>query len=39
MAYPHISIGQDVAEATPVIRKIEIKDIRDGGLSRCPRLA
>ena len=29
MAYFHISIGQDAAGAAPVIRKIEIKDIRE----------
>jgi uncharacterized membrane protein len=29
MAYFHISFGQDAAGAAPVIRKIEIKDIRD----------
>src|SRR5580704_14641093 len=29
MAYFHISFGQDAAGAAPVIRKIEIKDIRE----------
>ena len=29
MAYLHISFGQDAAGAAPVIRKIEIKDIRE----------
>ena len=29
MAYFHISVGQDAAGAAPVIRKIEIKDIRE----------
>ena len=29
MAYFHISIGQDAAGAASVIRKIEIKDIRE----------
>jgi hypothetical protein len=28
MAYFHISFGQDAAGAAPVIRKIEIKDVR-----------
>ena len=29
MAYFRISVGQDAAGAAPVIRKIEIKDIRE----------
>jgi uncharacterized membrane protein len=29
MAYFHISIGEDAAGAAPVIRKIEIKDVRE----------
>ena len=44
MAYFHIYFGQDAAGAAPVIRKIEIKDIREAleeGLTifgRCPRM-